>query len=122
MEHKKNKKINYLMMGALISGLIIMGLTIQGCSFKEKPILSDLPPMIYVNNTLFIQSEANLFYESKVDTYIFLGRIQSRVDSNKQPKKNFQANDDIIGSEVYKCGEEILVLIDGKYWVYRPDQ
>jgi hypothetical protein len=34
------------------------------------------------------------------------------------PKENFQANHPIVGSEVYQYGENIVVGIGGKYWLY----
>ena len=40
------------------------------------------------------------------------------MDSSQKPRVDFQANDDIIGAKVYKFDENIVVDIDGKYWLY----
>lgn len=34
------------------------------------------------------------------------------------PKENFQANHPIVGSEIYQYDNDIVVRIDGKYWLY----
>ena len=53
--------------------------------------IADAPPMVCVNDTLYKQS-------------------------TKQ--KNFQANHPIVGAKVYQYGNDIVVEIEGKYWLY----
>ncbi len=47
-----------------------------------------------------------------------LGKIESTVRSSKEPKENFQANDDIVGAAVYQYGDSIAVEFEGKCWLY----
>lgn len=53
----------------------------------------------------------------------YLGKIESEISnsygvSDGIPKENFQANHSIVGSEVYRYGDDILIEINGKYWLY----
>lgn len=40
--------------------------------------------------------------------------------SENIPKENLQANTPIAGAEVYQYNSDIVVLINGKYWLYEP--
>lgn len=54
----------------------------------------------------------------KESELVYLGEIQSQVSSSQKPTEDFQADDEIIGSKVYRYGENVVVEIDGRYWVY----
>ena len=54
----------------------------------------------------------------KESQFIYLGEIESKVSSSQEPKENFQANDDIVGAKVYQYENDIVILIDGKYFLY----
>lgn len=43
-----------------------------------------------------------------------------RLASESIPKENLQANTPIVGAEVYQYDSDIVVLINGKYWLYQP--
>ena len=73
--------------------------------------------------------EQGLMNKEGRDDFIYLGVIEKDI-SNLQgsietentldgiPTENFQANHPIVGSEVYQYGNNIVVEIEGKYWLY----
>lgn len=93
------------------------------------PGTADAAPMIYVNDTLYKQSVSQASFNELKDDFVYLGVIESDVTnfqgSNDAgnyldgiPRENFQANHPIVGAEVYQYGENIVVEIEGKYWLY----
>ena len=81
-------------------------------------ISGDIAPMVYVNDTLYqiVDPQPNIADEKSA--FNLLGKIESTVSSSEEPKENFQANDDIVGAAVYQYGDNIVVEIEGKYWLY----
>lgn len=81
-------------------------------------ISGDIAPMVYVNDTLYqiVAPQPNIADEKSA--FNLLGKIESKVSSLQEPKENFQANDDIVGAAVYQYGDNIVVEIEGKYWLY----
>ena len=79
---------------------------------------ADIAPMVYVNDTLYIQSSDQKGYPEWREEFIYLGTIESAVTSEAEPTQNFQANDPIIGCEVYQYGENLVVRINDAYWLY----
>ena len=75
-------------------------------------------PMVCVGRGLYRIMEEQPELEGREAELFYLGEISSRVDSSQKPRVDFQANDDIIGAKVYKFDENIVVDIDGKYWLY----
>ena len=85
--------------------------------------IADAPPMVYVNDRLYKQSPAQTSYEEEKEEFVYLGEIESDVTNDQSPtdglpKRNFQANHPIVGAKVWQYGENIVVLINGKYWLY----
>lgn len=85
--------------------------------------IADAPPMVYVNDRLYRQSPAQTSYEEERGDFIYLGEIESDVTNDQSstdglPKENFQANHPIVGAKVWQYGEDIVILINGKYWLY----
>ena len=86
--------------------------------------VADAAPMVYVNDTLYIQSSDQKGYPEQKDDFVYLGKILSDVTNYQGdgadgiPKENFQANHPVIGCEVYQYGENIVVKINGSYWLY----
>lgn len=131
--HHENNK------GTLIKWGVAMAacLTLAYCLFihffpgnneliTDIPGLADIAPMVYVNDTLYKQSTNQASYDSMKDDFIFLGEIESDITSltngeyisNGEPKLNFQSNTPIVGCKVYGYKENVVVLIDDKYWLY----
>lgn len=86
------------------------------------PNPADLPPMVYVNDTLYIQSSDERSYSMPKDEFVYLGEIESTTHETSAPVQNFQSNSTIVGCEVYQYGEDIVVLINGSYWLYTKSQ
>lgn len=98
----------------------------------DSPVTSsiaDAAPMIYVNDTLYKQSTNQTSFDELKNDFAYLGTIESditnlqgNIDAGNTldgvPKENFQANHPIVGSEVYQYGNDIVVRIEGKYWLY----
>ena len=93
------------------------------------PGIADAAPMIYVNDTLYKQSTSQTSFNELKDDFVYLGVIESDVTNIQGtndagnyldgiPKENFQANHPIVGAEIYQYGENIVVGIGGKYWLY----
>lgn len=82
--------------------------------------IADVAPMVYVNDTLYKQSADQQGYPEFKDEFVYLGKIESIVSSEGAPSENFQANDPILGCKIYQYGEDIVVLINGSYWLYKP--
>ena len=90
--------------------------------------IADAPPMVYVNDTLYKQSTKQTSYNELKDDFVYLGVIESDITnlqnnsngnaSDGIPKENFQANHPIVGAKVYQYGNDIVVEIEGKYWLY----
>lgn len=84
----------------------------------EEAAAGDIAPMVYVNDTLYIQSPTQKEYTEWQEEFSYLGEIESVVLSDREPEQNFQANDPIVGCEVYQYGEDVVVKINGSYWLY----
>ena len=93
------------------------------------PGIADAALMIYVNDTLYKQSTSQTSFNELKDDFVYLGVIESDVTNFQGtndagnyldgiPKENFQANHPIVGAEVYQYGDNIVVEIEGKYWLY----
>lgn len=118
---KKSKKPGWAKWGAFAACLCLVICAFAIPRLFEKPDNSasgDLSSMIYVNDTLYQITSDQPDLTGKESQLVYLGTISSKVSSSQYPKENFQANDDIVGSEVYQFGEDIVVEIDGQYWIY----
>ena len=95
-----------------------LGVTGEDLLKALVPISGDIAPMVYVNDTLYqiVDPQPNIADEKSA--FNLLGKIESKVSSLQEPKENFQANDDIVGAAVYQYGDNIVVEIEGKYWLY----
>ena len=80
--------------------------------------------MVCVNGKLYKQSIEQVSYDEIKSEFIYLGKIESDVtnsqtaSTNGVPKENFQANHPIVGAEVYQYNVDIVIQINGKYWLY----
>ena len=91
---------------------------------EDNQGVADAAPMVYVNDTLYIQSSDQKGYPEQKDDFVYLGKILSDITNYQGdgadgiPKENFQANHPVVGCEVYQYGENIVVKINGSYWLY----
>ena len=124
-ETPARKKTNWKIWGTMAACVSLIICASAIAQILEKPDVSasgDLSPMVYVQDTLYQIADSQYLTEKK-QKFIYVGTIESKVSSSQYPQENFQANDDIVGSAVYQCGAEILVEINGQYWLYKaaPD-
>lgn len=84
---------------------------------SEAPA-GDLESMVYVNDILYRLSPDQESYRERAEDFIYLGEIESAVSSDSIPKENLQANDPLIGCEVYQYGENIIIKFDDNYLLY----
>ena len=131
--HKAKKPI-WAKWGAIAACLVLVcvvaiPLFLHNNDSVTAPGIADAAPMIYVNDTLYKQSTSQTSFNELKDDFVYLGVIESDVTNFQGtndagnyldgiPKENFQANHPIVGSEVYQYGENIVVGIGGKYWLY----
>ena len=136
-DNVKKKKPVWVKWGAMAACLCLIVVAIitipsmlntQGSDGGGGGTIADAPPMVYVNDTLYKQSTKQTSYNQLKDDFVYLGEIKSDItnlqtDSNGNasdgiPKENFQANHPIVGAKVYQYGNNIVVEIEGKYWLY----
>ena len=131
--HKAKKPI-WAKWGAIAACLVLVcvvaiPLFLHNNDSVTAPGIADAAPMIYVNDTLYKQSTSQTSFNELKDDFVYLGVIESDVTNFQGtndagnyldgiPKENFQANHPIVGAEVYQYGENIVVGIGGKYWLY----
>ena len=131
--YQKAKKPIWAKWGAIAACLVLVCVVAIPLFFHNNsvttPGIADAAPMIYVNDTLYKQSTSQTSFNELKDDFVYLGVIESDVTNFQGtndagnyldgiPKENFQANHPIVGSEVYQYGENIVVGIGGKYWLY----
>lgn len=119
---KKMKKpawIKWGVMAACLCLIICVATIPHLLSGSNPPVSGDLAPMIYVNDKLYQYADSQPNLTDKESQFIYLGEIESRVSSSQEPKENFQANDDIVGAAVYQYKNDIVVQIDGEYYLYQ---
>lgn len=131
---QKAKKPIWAKWGAMAACLVLVcvvatPLFLHNNDSVTTPGIADAAPMIYVNDTLYKQSTSQTSFNELKGDFVYLGVIESDVTNFQGtndagnyldgiPKKNFQANHPIVGAEVYQYGENIVVGIGGKYWLY----
>ena len=131
--HKAKKPI-WAKWGAIAACLVLVcvvaiPLFLHNNDSVTTPGIADAAPMIYVNDTLYKQSTSQTSFIELKDDFVCLGVIESDVTNIQGtndagnyldgiPKENFQANHPIVGAEIYQYGENIVVGIGGKYWLY----
>jgi len=86
-------------------------------NIEDKPTPGDLRPMIFVNDTLYL--DTGKVYQHKLDNFIYIGEVTSVVSENEEPAENFQANYVSVGSEVYQYGENIIIFVNDIYSEYQ---
>lgn len=117
---RTRKKSSWVKWGAIAACLclVVCAIAIPILNQPEEPIPGDLIPMVFVNDTIYFQSRSQQSYAEIQDGFDYLGKIESEVAPSQKPSEELQANHGIVGAEVYQYGEHIVVLIDGKYWLY----
>lgn len=110
-----------VVVGAFVAPTLV-GQTPNG-DIESPPPVADAAPMVCVNDILYKQSTSQTAYAELKEEFVYLGEIESEVINDQSisdgiPNKDFQANHPIVGSKVYQFGDDIVVEINGKYWLY----
>ena len=88
----------------------------NNCNQEQISACGDIESFVYVNDTLYRLSGDQQSYTEMKEEFDYIGKIESV--SNGVPEQNFQANDSIVGDEVYQYDESIVVHTNDKYWLY----
>ncbi len=119
---QQSKRPRWLKWGAVAACLLLVCAAVVRFSSTnhngDEPGVADLAPMVYVNDTLYIQSSDQQGYPELKDEFVYLGKVESTASEASTPKENFQANHPVVGCEVYQYGENIVVHINDAYWLY----
>lgn len=99
--------------------------TLSGDNYvATTPGIADAALMIFVNDVLYKQPTIETSYDELKDDFVYLGVVESDIthlqvaNNDGIPKENFQANHSVVGSAIYQYNDNIVVEINGKYWLY----
>ncbi len=82
---------------------------------KYHSISYDVPPSVYVQNATY---RLNANDSSLPEENVYLGKVESSVPCSELPIKNFQANSDIVGAEIYQAEGNIYIKVGESWWRY----
>ena len=132
-EYRKAKKPVWVKWGAMAACLclVVVGALVVPSLINNTPvgdidtppIVADIAPMVCINGELYRDVSTQISYTELNEETAYLGKIESEISnscgvSDGIPKEDFQANHSIVGSEVYQYGNDIVIKINGKYWLY----
>ena len=132
-EYRKAKKPVWVKWGAMsaclclvVVGALVVPSLINNTPVGDidtPPIVADIAPMVCINGELYRDASTQISYTELNEETADLGKIESEISnscgvSDGIPKEDFQANHSIVGSEVYQYGNDIVIKINGKYWLY----
>lgn len=133
MNTKKTSRPVWMKWGAMVAclclvvvGALVVPTLINNAPVGDidtPPVVADIAPMVCINGELYRDVSTQISYTELNEETAYLGKIESEISnsygvSDGIPKENFQANHSIVGSEVYRYGDDILIEINGKYWLY----
>lgn len=133
MNTKKKSRPVWMKWGAMVACLclVVVGALVVPTLINNTPVgdidtppvVADIAPMVCINGELYRDVSTQISYTELNEETAYLGKIESEISSSYGvsdgiPKENFQANHSIVGSEVYRYGDDILIEINGKYWLY----
>lgn len=87
-------------------------------SIEIPPALPSYPPMLFVNGMLYELLPGEAENPDTVAELPFIGTVGSCCSEEELPDTHLEANEPIIGAEVYVQGEHLLVLVSGYLRIY----
>ena len=121
MNTKKTSRPVWMKWGAMVACLclVVVGALVVPTLINNTPV----GDMVCINGELYRDVSTQISYTELNEETAYLGKIESEISnsygvSDGIPKENFQANHSIVGSEVYRYGDDILIEINGKSWLY----
>lgn len=125
----------------IIMIFIILPLTFgAGCSHGDNIA----PQLILVNGVMYYMYDNSAGIAQMLDdSWVFVGKVESCVRSDTQPRRNLQSNHSIVGAEVYHSnegyiriansswgdplkdavtGDSIIVVFEGQFSLYLSEE
>ena len=87
-------------------------------SIEIPPALPSYPPMLFVNGMLYELLPGEAENLDAVEELPFIGTVGSCCSEEELPDAHLEANEPIVGAEVYIQGERLLVLVSGYLRIY----
>lgn len=82
------------------------------------PALPTLPSLLCVNGSVYELLEGESAEPDAVTALTLLGVVQSSCPEEELPDTHLEANEPIVGAEVYADGERLLVVVNGYVRIY----
>ncbi|MBQ8587114.1 MAG: hypothetical protein IJ453_03415 [Oscillospiraceae bacterium] len=87
-------------------------------SMDIPPALPTLPSLLCVNGAVYELLEGESAEPDAVSALTLLGIVQSSCLDVELPDDHLEANEPIVGAEVYADGERLLVVVNGYVRIY----
>lgn len=87
-------------------------------SIEIPPALPSYPPMLFVNGMLYELLPGEAENPDAVAELPFIGTVGSCCSEEELPDAHLEANEPIVGAEVYVQGDRLLVLVSGYLRIY----
>lgn len=87
-------------------------------SMDIPPALPTLPSLLCVNGAVYELLEGESAGPDAVSALTLLGIVQSSCPDEELPDDHLEANEPIVGAEVYADGERLLVVVNGYIRIY----
>lgn len=101
----------------IFSFFVLLCIILPGCTSKQEvQELSDLRPMIMVGNLLFLDTGKEIAID--LDAAEILGEVHSSTPQHEKPAENGQTNFGSIGSKYVQHGENVALLINGRWILF----
>lgn len=82
----------------------------------------DLPPSVFVNDTLYRISYVPTSYSVISKECILLGEVKECVGTHNVPVEDFQANHAPVGTKIYQYYDNVLLFENDVYVLYVVDE
>ncbi|QRN85709.1 entericidin like toxin protein [Clostridia bacterium] len=119
------KNLTWIKWSAMAACLVLVGLALislfpgRSNDIVTTPYIADLAPMVYVNDNVYKQSTKQIAYDEPKEEFAYLGKVESYLANDQGvPKENLQSNTRILGAPIFQYGNDIVIQIKGKYWLY----
>ena len=97
--------------------ILLLVIIASGCTNKQEVNeLSDLPPMIMVGNHLYLDTGKEVPID--LNDVKNRGKVHSSTLQHEKPTEDGQTNFGSIGSTYVEEGENIAVLLNGKWILF----
>lgn len=116
-----NKRFLLTLGAVLLCGMLILTACSDDAGGDSEGTTNDHPPMVMFDNSLYSAASVKNIIDLETVTLENVGEITSYI-ADGIPSENNQANDDLVGCEIYASQEltdYIFVLYNGDYSPYK---